>query len=186
MPPAKKTPRGKGKAAPKEAADVFEVVDDAEIAAAKFSPSELVEALWVKGYISAKTHDGSDATWTTPWKECKEWKCLCTLTPSNGGKSCVELDRVYQPKAQWTRDCEVDKAIEQHFENRHFKVVMELQPALQDLAQRSPLMRLKVLGSYVNLKGTLHKVCTPGNRTHTPIPDVLTIPDRVACHSCPT
>ena len=86
--------------------------------------------------------------------------CLDAFGWSNGrGKTCVELDRVYEPKTQWTRDCEVNKAIEQHFENRHFKVVMELQPKLQDLAQRSPLMRLKVLGSFVNLKGTLAKVC---------------------------
>ena len=48
----------------------------------------------------------------------------------------------------------------------HFKKLMELQPELHKLANQSALMKMKVLGSFVNLKGTLGKVCSPGIRTN--------------------
>ena len=54
---------------------------------------------------------------------------------------------------------------------KHFKVFMEMQPTLRELANQSQVMRLKVLGSFVNLNSTLGKVCTPGYRTKRLYPD---------------
>ena len=157
MPPRKKA------AESKEPISKVEVPDDREIAEAKLSASALRAKLWAEGLISAELKNGKPASEDTHWTECKLWRCHCGDKPADG-ESCEEIGKEYLNNGKWKANGQVDKAIEQHYEQKHFK--MDMQPALGELVSKSPLMRLKVLGSFVNLKGTLGKVCTPGHRTN--------------------
>ena len=167
MPPAKKK---KQPAASAEPTAKLVLPEEREIAEAKLTAGELRARLWDEGLISAELPNGKQASKDTPWSACALWRCLCSDKP-NDGESCEEIGWEYENNGKWKTDGQVDKAIEQHYERKHFKRLMEMQPALLELVNKSPLMKIKVLGSFVNLNSTLGKVCTPGYRTKRLYPD---------------
>ena len=156
MPPAKKKEKKKEPGA----AELSGLPPEDQIKDCRTPPGEFRQALWARVLICAVASEGGEATAQTAWSMCSKWRCLCDDEDASGN-SCVKRVKWHPHTALWKNDSYVDAAIMQHYEQKHFKIFLELQPKLQALYNQSRFLALTMAGGFINLKGNLAKVRAP-------------------------
>ena len=152
MPPKKRPPQKE--AAEEEVNFGSELVTlDLEAKATnKLELDKLINHLWSQNLICAEVERGKPATATTPWNDCTRWRCLCTKVEEGKKQSCNDAEKWYKRTKNWVHDSNVNKAVEQHFQNQHYGIWLDANPEIKEQCQKSKLRHLTVAGSIVNLR----------------------------------